>query len=501
VSPAIPSQSPTVAGASPPSRWRRVAESPAVPVVLLAVFAALIACTIARFSTWIDESGTILMVGPNDYADVIRRTAVDVHPPLWYLVLKPWLQVFGNTVVAARAQSAVFMLVALGVWYHFVRTRFSRPLAVLTLALAVTNPMLLHYAVEGRMYAFGVLLVAASCVFLTGTARWQWFAYWPCAVAMLYVHYFLAFPIAGQFVFLLMRRRRLHLSLLWIAVYGASIIAAFAPWLPYAFRQTSDIVAGRFWIGPVAPSSVLAFVLHAFLHRIDADLQGRLVFPGLAYLAMWCAALFRAGRTRTGPYELLWCLVALPPLCLFVLSCKPLVPVFHPRYVVFGLPALITLLAAGVLGFGGRWKPVAIAVLLVGQLWGLQMLRYRGFNDTRGYWSMKQIAAEVSKPIDGELPWVAASWIFGFFDARVTLDMDQHVTMLVHSPPQFYTPDVVYYGHRDWYIFSWDEIHARHVWVIDESVAAPIDVPANWKLEVTNSRGYARTRLFATGAP
>ena len=501
MSSAILSQTPTGADPLPVSGWRRIVDSPAAPIVLLAAFAGLIAWTINRFSIWIDESGTLLVVGRNGYVDIIHRVAVYVHPPLWYLVLKPWLQLFGNTLVAARAQSGVFMLAALGVWYHFVRTRFSRPLAVLTLALAVTNPMLLHYAVEARMYAFGVLLTAASCVFLTGTARWRWFAYWLCAVAMLYVHYFLAFPIAGQFVFLLLRSRQLRLSWLWIVVYGASIVAAFATWLPHAFHQTADVLARGFWIGPVAPSSVVAFVLHTFLHRVDSDLQGRLVFPGLAYLAMWWAALIRARRAHNGPHALLWSLIAVPLLCLFVVSCPPLRPVFHPRYAVFGVPALITLLAAGALGFTGRWRSIAVSVLLVGHLCGLRMLRYRGFNETRGFWSMKQIAKEVSAPIDGELPWVVATWIFPFFDARATLDMRQHVTIRVDSPPEFHTPGVVYYGHPDWYIFSWGEIHARHVWVIDENGAPPVEVPANWKLEVTHSRGYARTRLFAIQTP
>jgi uncharacterized membrane protein len=489
-----------VTGDSDRSPWRHLVESRAAPLALFAVFAALIVLTIGRFSTWLDESASLLLAA-NDYTEIVHRSVLDVHPPLWYLVLKLWVQVFSPTILASRAESAVFMFAALVVWYHFVRTRFSRPLALLTLALTATNPMLLHYAVEGRMYALGVLLVALTSVFVTSTARWRWFAYWPCAVAMLYVHYFLAFPLAAQFVYLLMTRREQARSVAWIAAYGASIIAAFGVWIPVAFSQTATTVVMRFWIGRIAPSSLLTYVLHAFLHRSDGDLQNALTFPAVAYLAIWCASLIRAGRARNGPYSLLWGLVALPCVCLFLLSCKPLVPIFHPRYVIFGLPALITLLAAGALGFTGRWRPVVIVGLLLGHLAGLQMLYWRGFADVRGRFSMKEIAERVAKPIDGERPWVVATWVFGFSDARATLDAGQRVTILVPTAPSFVGDDMTYYGHPDWYITSWSDVRARHVWVIEDIAAPPVAVPSGWKLEATHNAGYARTRLFTANAP
>jgi hypothetical protein len=246
---------------------------------------------------------------------------------------------------------------------------------------------------------------------------------------------------------------------------------------------------------------VLTYVLHAFLHRIDADLQGKRIFLGLTYLIVWAAALLRAARARGGPYALLWCIVGVPWLCLFALSGKPLVPVFHPRYVIFGLPALITLLAAGALGFAGRWRTLAIGALIAGHVAGVVMLRWRGFTDVRGHWSMNQIAEEVSQPIDGELPWVASSWIFGFADARATLDPRQRVTIVLPAQPAYVGSDIAYYGRPDWYVLSWSEIHAHHVWVIDSAGAPPSEVPAGWTLVTSHDRGYAHTRLFTSAAP
>ena len=481
----------------PTSPWRRALESPAVPVGLLLLFAALIVFTITRFGTWIDESATLAFIGRHDYGDIMRLIDLDVHPPLWYLLLKPWLQLFGSTILAARAQSAVFMLVAAGVWYHFVKTRFSRPVGLLALALMVTNPTILHYAIEGRMYAFGVLLVGISCVLLTSTWRRHWTAYGLVCVAMLYTHYFLGLVIAGQFVYLFLRRRDPEqLSLKWIAILGALILVAFVPWLPHMTHSTSKVQEG-FWIPPIMPSTVTSYVLGGFLHRLDRELDGVRVFPALAFLFVWAVGLVRATRVRTAPATLTWGIAVVPFVFLFVLSIKPFVPMFHPRYVVFGLPALLVLLAAGALELAGRWRALAIGILVVGQLSGIENLRWRGYDDTRNWFAMKAIAADVAVPVGGELPTVVATSLYSYLDAWATFDGRQPLLYLNEehrSPGQF--PEILFWDQPGFLIESLADVHAHHIWLLESSLKPPLEVPSSWKPSTVHLRGYVRSRLF-----
>ena len=164
---------------------------------------------------------------------------------------------------------------------------------------------------------------------------------------------------------------------------------------------------------------------------------------------------------------------------------------------IFGLPALITLLAAGALTMSGHWKKVVIAILVVGNLAGIVKLRSQGFNDAKGYWAMKSIAKEISRPIEGEKPTVVAIWLFPFFDALATVGDKQRVVNYRVYPPNYNTfPDVLYYDHPEWLVLSLDEVKARHVWMLEDVNMPPQDVPSNWKLKETHRRGYARTRLF-----
>lgn len=484
-----------------PRWWSRLAEWRWAPHTLLAIFTILICFTITRFGSWIDESATLLMVR-SSYSKLFEYTTYDAHPPLWYFVLKVWLELFGQSLVAARAESAVFMIATVAIWYRFARTRFSRPTALLALALSVTNPMMIHYAVEGRMYAFGMLLTAITTTLITGRWHRRWIAYWPLAVVMLYVHYFLAFVLAAQFLYLILTRESQERSLRFIILYGASIVLAFLPWIPFALHMTTMVVRNGFWIPPVTPSTIPNYVLHAFLHRIDGHLIGWRVFPAIVYLTVFVSAMIRAGRSKSSPQTALWCLAGVPWLFLLALSAK--VAIFHPRYVIFGLPALILLIVLGAQAMRPRWRTFVLAVLLLGHVFAYLALREFGFSDRRRYWAMKPIAAQVSKPIDGELPTVVATWLFTFVDAKVSLSSEQRVVHLRESakvPGTF--PDVMYYDNPDWELTSLDDVHTRHAWILENGDGPNFPVPDNWHLVRSHRRGYARIRLFEItgGAP
>lgn len=469
-------------------------QSRAVPYALFALFVIEIALFLDRNSIWFDESYTILLVEPHGYADIARRTSVDGHPPLFYWLVKPWLALFGSSAAVLRAQQALWMIAGVALWYRFFATRFSQTVGLVVLALLVTNPYVVHYAVEGRMYALGLVFAAATTLLVTSSARWRWVAYWPLAVAMLYTHYFLAFVIAAQFVWMLFSRERQGLRVWWLLVYGASIVAAFVPWIPYAVAQTEVIVTRGFWIGPVTPFTVVTYVLQTFAHVVDADARGWFLFPGSGLLVLVGILLVRGARTRSEYRPLVLCLAIVPPLCLFVLSCEPLRPIFHPRYVLFTLPALLGLVAQGILALPPSWRRVAGGAVIAVQLFGLAVFWHRGTIEHHQYYSMKRVAREVAQPIDGELPAVVVLGHMEFFDAKVVM-RDQDVRLLRQGQPQFGGIEAVYYDKPDWYVFDLAEVKARHVWFIEYVHNGPYGFPSHWTELQRLKRGYVQYRL------
>jgi mannosyltransferase len=54
---------------------------------------------------------------------LIAWTAADVHPPLYYLLLKGWLWIFGDSLAALRSLSVISSLIALYLLSGWSRAR------------------------------------------------------------------------------------------------------------------------------------------------------------------------------------------------------------------------------------------------------------------------------------------------------------------------------------------------------------------------------------------
>ena len=96
-------------------------------------------------------------------AELIERTAADVHPPLYYLLLKAWTLVFGDSPAAMRSLSALFSVLTILAVYQTVRqanpqaTVYARPrltgAALFIAALVAFSVFQIRYGWEARMYA------------------------------------------------------------------------------------------------------------------------------------------------------------------------------------------------------------------------------------------------------------------------------------------------------------------------------------------------------------
>lgn len=103
-------------------------------------------------SIWFDE-GYTLIVESQPFARMMDLLKVDVHPPLYYLLLRMWISVFGSDVMALRAMSCVFC--GLTVLMSMVLLRFmaGERHALLASPFVVFAPLMLRYGYEIRMYS------------------------------------------------------------------------------------------------------------------------------------------------------------------------------------------------------------------------------------------------------------------------------------------------------------------------------------------------------------
>ncbi|MGN6791139.1 MAG: glycosyltransferase family 39 protein [Streptosporangiaceae bacterium] len=343
--------------AQPASRW------PAWLVFVIPALAELIVggYRIGVPSLWRDEAATISGSQRSLSAIMTMMGHQDaVHAP-YYVLLHPVIAIAGTSATVLRIPSLIAMMLAAGLTAAVGRrlaqaSGMPGPMAVGLLAgLAFTVvPLTTRYAQEARPYALATLFaVAASYAFVrvldTPRSRW-WVAY---AAALL---------LAGLFNLVAMLLVLAHgASLIWLArvkpaVYGQDgrpaevTVAVVRRWLLACFVAVvllSPVIALS-----AGQSSQLNWVRRpgfGTLAALARDFAGATaLIPVIAVLGLLgCAAgLGVAGgakRPILTAIALPW--LVMPPALLIAVSF--IHPYYVERYVLFCLPALAVLVAAG----------------------------------------------------------------------------------------------------------------------------------------------------------
>ncbi|PJF46883.1 MAG: hypothetical protein D6709_10260 [Chloroflexi bacterium] len=232
-------------------------------ILILAV--ALRLHKIGAQSLWYDE-GNSARIAERSLALIVEGAAGDIHPPLYYIALKYWRAVFGESEAALRALSAACSTLTVLYAYLIGRDAFGRRTGLVAAFLLAVMPFAIYYAQEARMYALLALCAAASTWAMVrmgrlGIGDWRlgirdWRSpisnpqslilaslYVSATAAGLWTHYAYPFVMIAQGVAylvlsLLRPPRKICLGTLAPFIVSSLIaVALFLPWLPVAVRQ------------------------------------------------------------------------------------------------------------------------------------------------------------------------------------------------------------------------------------------------------------------------
>ena len=257
---------------------------------------------------WYDELFTMGLI-QHSYGELTAFTAQDVHPPLYYYIVKMVIELCklimpaANTVTAAKIVSVIpyFLLFFYAVFY--LRKRFGLFSAGLFFFCILAMPKMSAYTVEIRMYSWALFFVTAAYFhayeLIQGIRSKRWYLhgaafvcyglaasytqYFACvAVIMLYLGLFLWFLTYGK------KKNEANVldgakepkgSMWRIRAWfiGVSISAlAYLPWLFVLSRQMSAI-RENYWILPLTWRSLGGCVKYIFLPAFTGGPSGVLL--------------------------------------------------------------------------------------------------------------------------------------------------------------------------------------------------------------------------------
>ncbi len=382
-----------------------------VVILLIAFFLRI--WLLGAKNVWWDEGLAIWAIRKSWLATTLW-TAADVHPPLYFWLLKAWVSLAGESEFAARFPSLICGMLTVAAVYPLGKLLLRPGTALLATALLACSRFHIWWSQEMRMY-----ILATLCAMLSTYALWRWlqaedivdarpampglhrlrqaFSYVLASLAGLHTIYLFVVVLAAQSLFVLIRLVQRGLGshrdfiLRW-AVSQLAIIALFLPWLAVALpRMRSWSVAKP--IGLVTFVQLYFTLLITGISTNVARYTPLVISLGLLPAAGLALALQARGETSKnstslasmqGPF-FLTLFVCVPPAIVFLLT-KPRSLFYSPsveaRYLVLCAPAFCLLLAWAIqqlhcrAKWGGLLSVVAVAAVFAWTLPGHYSGRY-----------------------------------------------------------------------------------------------------------------------------
>ncbi|MEM9543992.1 MAG: glycosyltransferase family 39 protein, partial [Cyanobacteria bacterium P01_E01_bin.42] len=179
--------------------------------------------------------------------DTVRVLAIDAseHPPLYYVLLRLWCNVFGFSITAIRSFSALISLLIFPCLYWLCWELFRSPLTGwMAMAIASVSPYFVIYAREARQYSLWTALILLSNILLFRAIHRtkagenlrgnlvNWGGYAIASALGFYTFLFSGMVAIGQGIYLvLIEKFRSTRSLYFYLLSSLVSVLLFSPWI------------------------------------------------------------------------------------------------------------------------------------------------------------------------------------------------------------------------------------------------------------------------------
>ena len=363
---------------------------------ILLLFLVLIVVTglelsiLTKIALWHDEAFSALLI-KYDFKEMIYRAGLDVHPPFYYILLKGWDGLFGDSLFSLRLFSVIFGIFAVILFFFFVKEFLkNRKFALFASVLLALNSFFIQFIMEARMFTLGIFLVILSSFFLLkalqpshrnfggggNSKKWYWWLLYAISASCgIYTHYYVIFSILAQGIFLIywifkeskfnfinwLKNRNFQFGL------GAYllIVISYLPWLKTFLSQTSQ-VQESYWIPPINIYSIPATFLKL---TTGGGIDGpKFWYILVALMILILVAFIYALKKIEQPAKwLIFLLIIIPFLGAIAFSFKT--SIYLDRYFIFALPFYLILMGGAIwLIKNKKVRNIFIAIAILGSL-------------------------------------------------------------------------------------------------------------------------------------
>jgi mannosyltransferase len=308
----------------------------------------------------------------------------EANMSLYYLLLRMWLR-FGQSEFFIRSLSVLIAVATLPTIYWLARLLYDRRVALIAAALFSFNAYSVRYAQEARSYTLFLLLATISSAFLIAflrePSRRNWVGYLVFSILAVYAHFYALLLVVAHW-----------LALRWLATDesgSAARVQLRRGWIVIGIAVLPLLIfVAKTGAGPIRwiQRPGLRDVLEFYEHLAGGSNWVLLAICGAAGIAAVIPvgkklfALDQDWGTWRAQLLLIW--LFFPAALTVLLSFAR--PVFLGRYLIFCLPALLILVAAGLARLRPSWLlGVALAGLLLLSFQGIVFVYGHDYDNER----------------------------------------------------------------------------------------------------------------------
>lgn len=289
--------------------------------------------------------------------------------PLYFLLLRPWIALTGDSEFSVRFFSLAFGILAVPLTYALGRRWLSPVGSMLGALLMAFSPYLIWYSQEAKMYTLITFLTMLSLHFYAEAltrGRWLYWASYIVATSFcLYTHILAALIIPLEIVLFVVWWPRYRARLRpWLAAIGCVTL----PYIPLAIWEVPLLLSSYETGHPFYPlHQILRILLIAFSRGVSGVTTSWLLVPtSVLFIFLLLAGAFLdderltlaiGSGARRGEESILspakrevkvmtlLLYLFLPIIGLYLISLG--MPIFAERYLIYIAPAFYLLLARG----------------------------------------------------------------------------------------------------------------------------------------------------------
>lgn len=322
---------------------------------------------------WVDEifTASIVKHSLTDIWEIIA--SYDTHPPLYYLLLRIHVLIFGHSVFALRLFSVLGVLALALLGVGPMRRACGIRTGIAYVFIIFITPITLVYAQEARMYTWAAFFVSGCLLYAylvaTQADKRDWLKLGIFSLSAAYTHYYALLAAVITHVLLLLwllfKRKQLYISLSTTGV----MVLCFTPWIMNVFHQTGYVVHSDFWIPEVTPATLLNTFLYPYSYQFL--IPGRPLYSNIAYSIFVMLVLFGIYRSLANKRRDVHCVILSLSVFLLTILAGAVIsfairPVLVPRFMVPVLGLFLLPVAYGLSQVTRRMALVSVCAILIG---------------------------------------------------------------------------------------------------------------------------------------